>query len=62
MDTGSTFRAGSNTLRIANYFASGTGEDNAGTEMTMVSTSDLSESNPNLPNEFWKRLYARTLP
>ena len=27
MDTGSTFRAGSNTLRFAKYFASGTGED-----------------------------------
>ena len=41
VDTGSTFRAGSNTLRFANYFASGTGEDNAGTEMTEVSTSGL---------------------
>ena len=40
MDTGSTFRAGSNTLRFAKYFASGTGEDNAGTEMTEVSTSE----------------------
>ena len=39
VDTGSTLRAGSNTLRFANYFASGTGEDNAGTEMTEVSTS-----------------------
>ena len=38
VDTGSTFRAGSNTLRFANYFASGTGEDNAGTEMSEVST------------------------
>ena len=39
MGTGSTFRAGSNTLKFANYFASGTGEDNAGAEMTEVSTS-----------------------
>ena len=39
MDTGSTFRAGSNTLRFAKYFASGIGEDNAGAEMTEVSTS-----------------------
>ena len=39
MDTGSTFRAGFNTLRFANYFASGTVEDNAGTEMAEVSTS-----------------------
>ena len=36
VDTGSPFRAGSNTLRFANYFASGTGEANAGTEMTEV--------------------------
>ena len=46
MDTGSTFRAGSNTLRFTNYFASGTGEDNAGTEMTEVSTSDFQHLNP----------------
>ena len=32
---------GSNTLRFANYLASGTGEDDAGTDMTEVSTSDL---------------------
>ena len=36
VDTGSNFRAGSNTLR----FASGIGEDNAGTEITEVSTSE----------------------
>ena len=36
-----TFRAGSNTLGFAKYFASGTGEDNASTEMTVVSTSDF---------------------
>ena len=34
MDTRTTFRAGSNTLGFANYFASGTGEDNAGAETT----------------------------
>ena len=41
VDTGSTFRAGSNTLGFAKYFVSGTGEDNASTEMTVVSTSDF---------------------
>ena len=39
MDIGLTFRAGSNTLRFANYVASRTGKDNAGTEMTEVSIS-----------------------
>ena len=39
MDTGTTFRASSNTLGFANYFASGTGEDNAGTEKTLCSPS-----------------------
>ena len=43
VDTGSTFRAGSNTLRFAKYFASGTGEDNTGAEMTEVSTSEEAE-------------------
>ena len=39
VDTGSTFGAGSNTLKFANYLAYGTGEDNVYTEMTEVSTS-----------------------
>ena len=39
VDIGLTFRAGSNTLRFANYFASGIREDNVGTEMTEVSIS-----------------------
>ena len=43
VDTGSTFRAGSNTLRFAKYFASETGDDNAGAEMTEVSTSEEAE-------------------
>ena len=34
-----TFRAGSNVLGFANYIASGTRKDNAGPEMTGVSTS-----------------------
>ena len=44
VDTGSTFRAGSNTLSFAKYFASGIGEDNAGAEMTKVSTCHLRRS------------------
>ena len=32
--TGITFISGSNTLEFANYFASGTGEDDGGTETT----------------------------
>ena len=39
VDTGITFIARSNALESANYFASGTGEDNAGNETTGFSTS-----------------------
>ena len=41
MDAGTIFRADSNKLGFANYSASGTGEDNAGAEMTGVSTSEV---------------------
>ena len=39
MDTGTTLRAGSNILGFANYFTSGTAEDNAVVEGTGVSNS-----------------------
>ena len=41
MAIGSTFRADSDTLRFANHFASGTGEDNAGSEIGVSKYSEF---------------------
>ena len=39
VDSDTTFRPGYNILGFAKYFASGSGEDNAGSKMTGASTS-----------------------
>ena len=41
VETGTSIRISFNTLGLANDFASGTGEDDAGSEITRVSTWDL---------------------
>ena len=49
MDTGTTLRAGSNILGFANYFTSGTAEDNAVVEGTGVLTLAATALSLSLP-------------